>query len=81
MLMGAFLGPQKAFLAFFLSVLLGTAIMAPGMLLGRKTGKDQVPFGCFLTISTVITIFLGDMIVERYLNWPGMFQIPFPEGQ
>ncbi len=70
MLMGAFLGPQKALLAFFLSVLLGTFIMVPGMLLGRKTSKDQVPFGCFLTIATVAVIFFGDKLIQLYFSWP-----------
>ena len=70
MLMGAFLGPQKVALAFFLSVLLGTLVMVPAMLLGRKTGKDQVPFGCFLTVSSIITVFYGEKFIDLYFNWP-----------
>ena len=72
MLMGAFLGPVKAGLAYFLSVLVGTAILVPLLIINRKTGKDQVPFGCFLTISTLIVIFFGDKLVEWYFNWPTM---------
>lgn len=71
-LMGAFLGPFKAFSAFFLAVLLGTLIMLPLLIIRRKTGKDQVPFGCFLTIATVITIFLGDRLIWLFLNWPAL---------
>lgn len=75
MLMGAFLGPQKMLIAFFLSVFVGTAFMLPGLILKFKTGKDQVPFGCFLTISTVLTIFYGDKLVDFYVNWPQYFNL------
>ncbi len=72
MLMGAFLGPVNAGMAFFISVLVGTAILVPMLLINRKTGKDQVPFGCFLTISTIIVIFFGDRLIDFYFNWPNM---------
>lgn len=70
MLMGAFLGPQKAFMAYFLAVLVGTIVMVPGILIKQKTGKDQVPFGCFLTIATILTIFWGEKMIYYFLNWP-----------
>lgn len=72
MLMGAFLGPLKATGAFFLAVVVGTLILLPMLLIRRKTGKDQVPFGCFLALSTVITVFLGDMLIWYYFNWPSL---------
>ncbi|MFP4498674.1 MAG: prepilin peptidase [Vulcanimicrobiota bacterium] len=70
LLLGAFLGAQKTAAVFFVSVLVGVAFMAPMLLMGRKTGKDQVPFGCFLTVATLIVIYLGDKIIYYYLNWP-----------
>jgi len=70
LLMGAFLGPLKAGCAYFLSVLIGTGLLLPMLLLRKKTGKDQVPFGCFLTISTIITVFFGDKLIWLYFNWP-----------
>jgi len=73
MLMGAFLGPQKTALAFFLATFSGTAFMLPGLLLGEKTGKDQVPFGCFLALGTVLTVFIGEKLVEMYFKWSGFF--------
>jgi leader peptidase (prepilin peptidase)/N-methyltransferase len=73
MLMGAFLGIQKFSLAVFISVILGVVIMLPGIIVGRKTGKDQVPFGCFLTAGTILTIFLGELIITLYLKIPLMY--------
>lgn len=72
MLMGAFLGPLKGGLAFFMAVFLGTFILLPMLILNRKTGKDQVPFGCFLTAATVITVFFGDKFIWYYLNAPAL---------
>ncbi len=72
MLMGAFLGPLKATCAFFLAVVVGTLILLPMLLIRRKTGKDQVPFGCFLALATVITIFFGDLLIWYYFNWPSL---------
>jgi leader peptidase (prepilin peptidase) / N-methyltransferase len=69
MLMGAFLGIQKTGLAFFLAVILAVVFVLPGLITGRKTGKDQVPFGCFLTTATVLTIFFGEKIIEFYLKY------------
>ncbi|MCE1246724.1 MAG: prepilin peptidase [Firmicutes bacterium] len=72
MLMGAFLGTMKAGLAFFIAVVIGTLILLPLLLINKKTGKDQVPFGCFLALATMIVIFLGDKIMWFYFNWPDM---------
>jgi leader peptidase (prepilin peptidase)/N-methyltransferase len=72
MLMGAFLGPEKAFFAFIAAVFLGTAFMLPGLLIKRKTGKDQVPFGCFLAVSSVITVFAGEKLILLYIRLMGL---------
>jgi len=73
MLMGAYLGILKAGCAFFIAVVLGTLILLPLLLINRKTGKDQVPFGCFLAIATVITVYFGDKLIWFYFSWPMMF--------
>jgi prepilin signal peptidase PulO-like enzyme (type II secretory pathway) len=72
MLMGAFLGSMKAGIAFFIAVLVGTLILLPLLLINRKTGKDQVPFGCFLAVATMVVVFFGDKIIWFYFNWPDM---------
>ncbi|MCD4785187.1 MAG: prepilin peptidase [Candidatus Eremiobacteraeota bacterium] len=72
MLMGAFLGPLKSGCAFFLAVVIGTLILLPLLLINKKTGKDQVPFGCFLAIATIITIYFGDKLIWLYFSWPMM---------
>jgi leader peptidase (prepilin peptidase) / N-methyltransferase len=69
MLMGAFLGLQKAGFAFFLAVIISVIFILPGLVTGRKTGKDQVPFGCFLTTATVLTIFFGDQLIDFYMRF------------
>lgn len=70
MLMGAYLGVLKMGMAFFVAVLVGTVLLLPLLLIKKKTGKDQVPFGCFLSLATVITIFWGDAIIWFFFSWP-----------
>ncbi len=68
MLMGAFLGIQKSVLAFFASTIIGTLVILPFLLIGKKTGKDQIPFGCFLTIGTVLVIYVGNYVFNFYFG-------------
>ncbi|AKG23088.1 prepilin peptidase [Calothrix sp. 336/3] len=71
-MMGAWLGWQyllvAAFLACVVGVLFGVIAMA---LSGRKWGQ-RMPFGPFLAIGSVITIFVGEAILSSYLQlFPG----------
>lgn len=65
---GAFLGWKMGLLSFFLSFLIG-AVVAGGFLLFRLKGmKDKIPFGPFLALGTLLTLFLGEWLIAIYLR-------------
>jgi leader peptidase (prepilin peptidase)/N-methyltransferase len=70
--LGTFLGylrfPGFVLLGMFLSFLIGAVV---GVVVMRATGGDrkmQVPFGPFMALGTVLTIFLGNPILTAYLR-------------
>ena len=67
--LGTFLGylrialvPLGMMLAFFLGAVISIAIMA----VTRASTKLEVPFGPYLALGTVLTVFIGDPIVDWY---------------
>jgi leader peptidase (prepilin peptidase)/N-methyltransferase len=69
--MGTILGPGYAFGAYFLlSVLLGTAISLPLLLLGIRGRRDYIPFGPMMAAAGVLMLLFGETItpwvVARY---------------
>ncbi|WP_100333345.1 prepilin peptidase [Bacillus alkalisoli] len=62
---GFVVGWQQLLLIFFLSSLIGTIIALIGMKLGKVQKGKPFPFGPFIAISAVITLFFG----ENLLNW------------
>ena len=65
---GLFLGFPNVLVALFLSFLIG-AIIGLGLIsVGEKTLRSEVPFGPFLVIGTFIAMFLGDNLINWYLN-------------
>lgn len=67
--MGAMLGPAGLLLALFLSFLVG----AVGGLTLRALGGDRmVPFGPYLVLSALISLFFGDAILTWYLGLLGV---------
>jgi leader peptidase (prepilin peptidase)/N-methyltransferase len=65
---GAFLGWKKCLLTIFLGVLLGALVGVVLMLLKRKGRKDPIPFGPFLCIGALISVFYGREIIFWYLH-------------
>jgi prepilin signal peptidase PulO-like enzyme (type II secretory pathway) len=66
-LIGLILGdPYLAFLVLFLASLLGTFVIAPGMVLKKFTAKTKIPFGPFLIVATIIVQLFGLSIIEWY---------------
>ncbi|MEJ7894814.1 MAG: prepilin peptidase [Solirubrobacteraceae bacterium] len=67
--MGLYLGRAVApaiFVALVVGVLAGVVVMAR---LGRERGrKTQVPFGPFLAAGSVLAIFVGEDLVDSYLD-------------
>jgi leader peptidase (prepilin peptidase) / N-methyltransferase len=69
MLMGFLLGFEYGLLALFLSYILG-AIAGIFLILTKKRKlSSQVPFGTFMAIGTIITMFFGQFILDWYLEF------------
>lgn len=61
-------GPARTFTAFLLAFLLG-ALIGIALMLGGKAGrKSALPFGPFLVLGTLIVVWTGDALVERWLG-------------
>lgn len=67
-LLGAFLGWKLALLSILLSVLLGGPLAATLLATGRKGRKDPIPFGPFLALGGLISLFWGDAVLAWYFG-------------
>jgi len=67
-MLGAFLGWQLALMSVLLSVLVGGPLAAGLMATGRKGRKDPVPFGPFLALGGVVSLFWGDALLTWYFG-------------
>jgi leader peptidase (prepilin peptidase)/N-methyltransferase len=64
--LGAFLGWKLVLLSILLSVLIGGPLAATLLATGRKGRKDPLPFGPFLAVGAVISLFCGDAVLAWY---------------
>ena len=65
---GMFLGWELALFAIFVGALTGTI---GGLFLARKDSVDlqtRIPFGVFLAVGSVISMFVGNAVIEWYLS-------------
>ena len=70
-LIGLVVGARLVLVSLLIGVLLG-GLVAVGLLVFRARGrKDLLPFGSFLAVSTIITVFYGTAILNWYLGWYG----------
>jgi leader peptidase (prepilin peptidase)/N-methyltransferase len=67
-MVGAFLGWKLALVAFFLGVLLGGLMAVALLASGRRKRKDRVPFGPFLAVGSVLSLFWGEGLLRWYLS-------------
>lgn len=67
-MLGAFLGWKLALLSILLSMLLGGPLAATLLATGRKGRKDPIPFGPFLTLGGLISLFWGDAVLAWYFS-------------
>jgi len=67
-LMGLFLGYPNILVALFLAFFIGAIVGLILIALGKKTLKSEIPFGPFLVTGTFLAIFLGEKILNWYLN-------------
>jgi leader peptidase (prepilin peptidase)/N-methyltransferase len=65
-MIGAFLGWKGVLLTLFLGSLLGTLVGLLVMAVKRKGLKTALPFGTFLGVATVVTLFAGPPLLDWY---------------
>jgi leader peptidase (prepilin peptidase)/N-methyltransferase len=67
-MLGAFLGWQKVFLTIFIGSLIGSIIGIALMLIKKWGRKTKIPFGPYLALGALLSIFFGDALIEYYLK-------------
>jgi leader peptidase (prepilin peptidase)/N-methyltransferase len=67
-LMGLMLGFPSVITALFLSYIIGAVVSVVLLKIKKKNLKSQVPFGTFLAIGTILTMFWGEEIMRWYFG-------------
>jgi leader peptidase (prepilin peptidase) / N-methyltransferase len=67
-MMGAWLGWKQLLLAAFLACLVGTLVGGTGMMFLRLSKGQKIPFGPFLALGAVISLFSGEAILSTYIR-------------
>jgi len=67
-MVGAFLGWHNVLLTIFLASLSGAAVGLTFMVLKGWGRKTPIPFGPFLALGAVLSLFFGTTIVEWYVG-------------
>lgn len=66
-LMGVVLGWPLILVGLFLAYIIGALFAVPLLLTKKKELGSQIPFGTFLTLATVISMWWGQSILDWYL--------------
>jgi leader peptidase (prepilin peptidase) / N-methyltransferase len=66
-MLGAFLGPYAA-LAVFLGALFGAATGGLQMLTGKAQRRSALPFGSFMALGALVSLFVGPELWGLYVN-------------
>ncbi len=68
-MLGTFLGWKMVLMVIFLASLLGAIVGIIFIIFSKRMrGKRLIPFGPFLAIATLLTIFFGNQLIELYLG-------------
>lgn len=67
-LLGAWLGWQGMLLSSFLACLLGAFIGGGAIALKLLSRRDPIPFGPYLALGAVMTVFVGESLINWYLQ-------------
>ncbi|MFM7142678.1 MAG: prepilin peptidase [Alphaproteobacteria bacterium] len=71
-MIGAFLGWKGVLLTLLLASFVGSAVGTLLMIRDRSDSKLAIPFGPFLAIGALVTLFWGDRIVDWYMLASGL---------
>jgi leader peptidase (prepilin peptidase)/N-methyltransferase len=69
--LGAALGLRGVFAGLMLAILLGGVISLFLLTLTEKTLKSRLPFGTFLSLGAILSLFYGEKLVYWYLSLLG----------
>ena len=72
LLIGIFLGLEKAGAAFFFSFFAGILFMIPFMAVNKKSGREPVPFGTFMSVGSIAALFFADSFWNWLIGLSGM---------
>jgi len=67
-MIGAFLGWQEVLITIFLAALLGSIVGLSLIVFCGRSRSDPIPFGPFLALGAVSSLFLGGEILKQYLS-------------
>lgn len=65
---GFIIGWKLVIPAYLIGIVLGAAISVLLLALGRKKRGDEIPFGPFLSLGVVLSVFFGDALFDWYLG-------------
>ncbi|MGJ3249564.1 MAG: prepilin peptidase [Elainellaceae cyanobacterium] len=68
-MMGAWLGWKALLLSGFLACLIGAVIGGGAIALGILSRRQPIPFGPFLALGAILTLFFGETLLEAYLQF------------
>lgn len=66
--LGLILGLKSTLLNILLSFIIGAVVSIYLLLSGKKGRKDAIPFGPFISIAFIVTLFYGDSIINWYFH-------------
>ncbi len=69
LMVGAFVGWKLAFLTIFMSSLIGSIVGLLLVRVRRGSMKMEIPFGVFLGPAAIISLFIGEKLIEWYLGF------------
>lgn len=65
---GFIIGWKLVIPAYLIGIVLGAVISVLLLALGRKKRGDEIPFGPFLSLGVVLSVFFGDALIDWYLG-------------
>lgn len=68
-LLGAWLGWPGVLMSGFLACLLGAIVGGIAQATGHLRRGQPIPFGPFLALGAVLTVFMGERLIAAYLGW------------